>query len=841
MDLPRPRLLVPPAIALIASTVQVLLLASSTAALTFDINFAAEMPADVRQGFTTALQELESLFADDITIRIDTKYEPVTIGHVGQSVTLARAAAPFYSDVRRALASDATTANDAIAVANLQPGTVVSPQGLTTQFGVPIEALKFFLHDEFTDQLMIDDDAFLQAYNNTQMFFPTANLKAIGIEKDVFGNPAYDDNTVDGTLILDSGLTWDFDRSNGIDSDKRDFIGVVQDVALHTLGFVSGVDLNDRLSEPNGPQRPSTRMGEARFQAWTQIFATNTVMDLFRYTKFSTTSPDGGIGIQDLGYGQRSDSDIPYFSLDGGVTSLAEFTTGEFHGDGENPGHWRRGPLGQSIGVMTRDTRLGELKALSQLDLLMLDVIGYDLVSIASLAGDFNEDGAVDARDYVVWRSGLGTAYSQDDYDDWKANFGRTLSMESSAAQASVPEPISVALVTIATAFLGVRRQFWYSTVHGPVSQRREANGSPMQRVSENSTLGQDGFTIVELLVVIAVLSILLGLLLPAVQSAREAARRATCINNLKQFGVAAHTYHDAHDRLPPGYLGPDPSRDQVGDDWYTSSQLGMIAFLLPYLELSNVRDAIKSDTNVDRLAGPPWWQQQEDVETASTHISSFLCPSTVVYENVHCTITALNYFPRNKYDMDLEIAGFPGTANPFASGAVDGGLDVLEDGSDVDSIRMRLGRTNYFGCAGGFERGIGPWKKYVGALTNRSKTDFSQIQDGQSHTLLIGEAAGDWLYYPGGQMKYMESAWMGAGVLPLVFGIIPLQRSSDFVFREGMKPGWYQFSSEHLDKVHFCFADGSVRALPITIDYITLLNLGGIKDAESIDASELN
>lgn len=88
------------------------------------------------------------------------------------------------------------------------------------------------------------------------------------------------------------------------------------------------------------------------------------------------------------------------------------------------------------------------------------------------------------------------------------------------------------------------------------------------------------GFTLIELLVVIAIIAILIALLLPAVQQAREAARRTQCKNNLKQLGLALHNYHDTHSVFPPGLLGRCTTPD------LNASGLVM---LLPYIEQNNL------------------------------------------------------------------------------------------------------------------------------------------------------------------------------------------------------------------------------------------------------------
>ena len=99
------------------------------------------------------------------------------------------------------------------------------------------------------------------------------------------------------------------------------------------------------------------------------------------------------------------------------------------------------------------------------------------------------------------------------------------------------------------------------------------------------------GFTIVELLVVIAIIGVLIALLLPAVQSAREAARRTQCLNNLKQLGVALHNYVSAEKHFPPGSVAKAyPAQPTHPETFYRWSSL---AHLLPYMENQSVRDLL--------------------------------------------------------------------------------------------------------------------------------------------------------------------------------------------------------------------------------------------------------
>lgn len=135
----------------------------------------------------------------------------------------------------------------------------------------------------------------------------------------------------------------------------------------------------------------------------------------------------------------------------------------------------------------------------------------------------------------------------------------------------------------------------------------------------------QPGFTLVELLVVIAIIGVLVGLLLPAVQAAREAARRLLCGNNLKQIGLASHNYHSALNRFPPGYMS-FPTNSGVAPDWAQMDPVtwdagpgwGWSVGLLPFAEGATTVNNLRMDL--------PIWAPSNEALISIT-MPMFLCP----------------------------------------------------------------------------------------------------------------------------------------------------------------------------------------------------------------------
>ncbi len=307
------------------------------------------------------------------------------------------------------------------------------------------------------------------------------------------------------------------------------------------------------------------------------------------------------------------------------------------------------------------------------------------------------------------------------------------------------------------------------------------------------------GFTLVELLVVIAIIGILVGLLLPAIQAARESARRTQCSNNLKQIALAAQNFHDTYRRFPPGLLGSRQPTSPPSTTPPPGQGVGLFPFLLPYMELTTVHEQIDITLNPRYYASDPspprppntigWWVSSGAWAMANAKIAAFLCPSAPQSETGGCL------FAQSTWTCGTGC-GTTGTWY-FPLG---GGAD-------------ELGHTNYLGVAGGMGRVGNGWDVWEGVFYNRSSNSISNILDGTSNCLLVGEFAGG--HGSDGQLLY-TTAWIGAGAMPTVDGLAPQNGGNPPTYQN--RPYWGQFGSYHPAIVQFALADGAVRSISIDV-----------------------
>lgn len=227
------------------------------------------------------------------------------------------------------------------------------------------------------------------------------------------------------------------------------------------------------------------------------------------------------------------------------------------------------------------------------------------------------------------------------------------------------------------------------------------------------------GFTLIELLVVIAIIAILIALLLPAVQQAREAARRTQCKNNMRQIGLAFHNYHDTHSRFPqPAMIGLTVSSGliiQSGSSWCT--------MLLPYIEQANVYNLYNSNLS-------PY--NPINAAAVSTVIPGFICPST----------------PRTDSTFQMSIPGGTNLGGGFPPlGAALNMLGGVLDYDTLDGVRANFNAVAYAGQTPAAAReGWGTWSIRVidmPAFSSGGKGGkLRDFTDGTSNTILVGEVA---------------------------------------------------------------------------------------------------
>ena len=308
----------------------------------------------------------------------------------------------------------------------------------------------------------------------------------------------------------------------------------------------------------------------------------------------------------------------------------------------------------------------------------------------------------------------------------------------------------------------------------------------------------QTGFTLIELLVVIAIIAILIALLLPAVQQAREAARRTQCKNNMKQLGLAMHNYHDVFNTFPPGWVSVNVTTT-AGEPTIWSWG----AFILPYLEQAPLYSALQPGT----------WRIDQHLSGASgnvaaaqglrTPLPAFRCPSD--------TAPALN-------DWGLAAYGGDDSYNRNLSD----GTNRVPGATSNYVINADTGDSNTPSMVAAFAI-YGP---PLGIAFQNSRIGIRDITDGTSNTLLIGERA--WK---------IKNITIGAGN---ALGFAPASSIAPYLNQQCRAclatialPYWglnqtvvnaaHQsrgYSSNHVGGVQFLLCDGSVRFISENIDH---------------------
>jgi len=322
------------------------------------------------------------------------------------------------------------------------------------------------------------------------------------------------------------------------------------------------------------------------------------------------------------------------------------------------------------------------------------------------------------------------------------------------------------------------------------------------------------GFTLVELLVVIAVIGILIALLLPALQIARDAARRAQCRNNLKQMALAIHTFESAQRHFPQGGTEPLPEYTANPSNRGAPIELGWQYHILPYIDQLNIHQ-LPSHREMQRLV-----------------ISLYFCPS-----RRSLSFTQTVEAGERQTHVLTDYAG--ATPGPFEEGVTAAAQSRIMDEFWKGSIFTPP-----------------PKQKYFGIITRTVSSDpctHNQVKDGLSNTLLVSEKwlivdryeSGDWFDDRGWTAGWSVDTMRSTGFVP----------RPDDTTRKGpgtLFPGagggpvppdeWplgHQFGSAHTGGVYAAFGDGRVELISYHVDREVFNRLGDRRDGLPVGALE--
>jgi prepilin-type N-terminal cleavage/methylation domain-containing protein len=289
-------------------------------------------------------------------------------------------------------------------------------------------------------------------------------------------------------------------------------------------------------------------------------------------------------------------------------------------------------------------------------------------------------------------------------------------------------------------------------------------------------------FTLIELLVVIAIIAILIALLLPAVQQAREAARRTQCRNNMHQLGLALHNYHDTHRLFPIG-------NSQWDDGGWHGTAASWMALLLPFVDETALYNAYNFD-----LSNAPW-KSMANTTVCRSILQQYICPSDTGD-------------PRENQ-----------TGGAYARSNYAGNAGVGPSGGDAANSGARMSRS---------------YRQAIGPVFTLSSVSIRLIADGTSNTIAGGEVSeqiqqGTFNPYTG-----VWSRGVAEGVTRGAFsGVGVVNAICDQAGSTLCRHAW---QSKHEGGAFFVMCDGQVRFLSENIDTTTFRALSTIANNELID-----
>ena len=363
------------------------------------------------------------------------------------------------------------------------------------------------------------------------------------------------------------------------------------------------------------------------------------------------------------------------------------------------------------------------------------------------------------------------------------------------------------------------------------------------------------GFTLVELLVVIAIIGILVAMLLPAVQAAREAARRTHCLNNLKQVALGLHSHHDAYHKFPPTYYGGYANTPPAGGYRVTSMNWSFLARILPYIEQGDLYDAARISDGDRGYPEPPFlgagidqgsYEVPDTVpgtikfageENTGRAISTYLCPSDT--ENSAGSFLDASQYMKGRGRPNGTMAGITnyfgcgGSMNPYQAPYTNPGTE---------------GPADYLPDGHGWHHD--PWANGDGILfasSFRKPRRMVTIKDGASNTFLLGEdifgridpeIGGNWVH-SGCSFRLCNCPLNYSGdSFRVNRGDSKFRVNRGDSFRVGMLANeWFDlgFYSYHPGGAQFARADGSAQFISDSIALGILRALGTLSGGEAV------